>query len=662
MSSTDFMGRNGFIWWVGVVENRFDPLYLGRVQVRILGWHTKNKLEMPTTELPWAYPLQPITSAAQTQVGTTPLGLVEGSWVMGFYRDGENGQEPVVMGSLGGIPELIANSNEGFNDPRGDTDFYDPYELVDGKIKRSSSNLENIPKDPGSVTPSSDGTGTIITEQQEKSTYPDARYINEPTTNRLARGIDDATSRITDNDTLSVTGDTIVQQKILNRQVGQVLIPRSKGGPTGLTPTFDEPITPYDALYPYNHVTQSESGHIIEVDDTPGNERLHWYHRAGTFKEIYPNGTQVDKVMNDRYNITMRNDFEHIENTKISTIDKGYEILVNADQELDNDYYLRVDGPGKLHGETESGVIEFISNNSDFNANAINITLTARDAITFNANTIQYNYKDVNVKVTNELNEISDGSRNITAGFIKLSSFSATSLSAKSFLGSISDSSEEIIRTLLPVTTNSVTKSTIVGFGQTKVTSRNYGLTGGISLEVENNGSPPALGISMSKIEMASTGDIEISSLATATSGNINLSTSGPSGKITVQSITGDVATSATVGNIETNALAGDIKATATKGDIKTEATAGDINVNAKLGKIDIVADAGSTTITSALKSTVEGQLVYLGADADQQVILGSKFLDKFLQHNHLSGTGPTGGVVDASPFIQTLSKKVFTQ
>ena len=121
----EFMGKDGFVWWQGVVEDRYDPLYLGRCKIRILGWHTEDKTDMPTESLPWAYPVQPIVSAAQTGVGISPTGPVEGTWVVGFYRDGEQAQEPVFFGTLGGIPSLDSkipsDKNEGFSDPRGDT-------------------------------------------------------------------------------------------------------------------------------------------------------------------------------------------------------------------------------------------------------------------------------------------------------------------------------------------------------------------------------------------------------------------------------------------------------------------------------------------------------------------------------------------------------------
>jgi len=66
--------------------------------------------------LPWAHPMQPLTSAAMNGIGTTPLGPVEGTWVVGFFRDGENAQEPVVIGTLGGVP-YEPPKPIGFHDP-----------------------------------------------------------------------------------------------------------------------------------------------------------------------------------------------------------------------------------------------------------------------------------------------------------------------------------------------------------------------------------------------------------------------------------------------------------------------------------------------------------------------------------------------------------------
>ena len=61
------------------------------------------------------------------------------------------------------------------------------------------------------------------------------------------------------------------------------VVQRRREGVDDLT---GEPRTPYGAQYPFNHVRETESGHIQEFDDTPGRERIHEYHRAGTFYEL----------------------------------------------------------------------------------------------------------------------------------------------------------------------------------------------------------------------------------------------------------------------------------------------------------------------------------------------------------------------------------------
>ena len=75
-----FMGQDGFIWFVGVVEDRNDPEALGRVRVRCLGYHTENLESLPTVNLPWAHVMHPVTDPAMHGMGNTPSFLVEGSF------------------------------------------------------------------------------------------------------------------------------------------------------------------------------------------------------------------------------------------------------------------------------------------------------------------------------------------------------------------------------------------------------------------------------------------------------------------------------------------------------------------------------------------------------------------------------------------------------
>ena len=119
MEEKYFMGQDGFNWFVGVVENRSDPAFLGRVQVRCLGYHTENLVDIPTKDLPWAHVMHPVTDPSMQGLGNSPTFLVEGSWVLGFFSDIEK-QQPIIMGSLPGVSQNLADVTKGFNDPSGD--------------------------------------------------------------------------------------------------------------------------------------------------------------------------------------------------------------------------------------------------------------------------------------------------------------------------------------------------------------------------------------------------------------------------------------------------------------------------------------------------------------------------------------------------------------
>ncbi len=90
------IGHDGFIWFIGVVESTDDALNIGRVKVRIIGWHTA---ELSTNDLPWAYPIQPITDS------TTTHTLKPNDWVVGFFLDGKLGQQPMLFGVLPANPQ-----------------------------------------------------------------------------------------------------------------------------------------------------------------------------------------------------------------------------------------------------------------------------------------------------------------------------------------------------------------------------------------------------------------------------------------------------------------------------------------------------------------------------------------------------------------------------
>ena len=111
-----FMGKDGFTWFVGCVEDRNDPERLGRVRVRCLGYHTEDKSKIPTEDLPWASVMSPTTSPSMNGLGETPSFLVPGSWVVGFFTDSQTMQEPIVMGTLPGKNTTQGDKTKGFTD------------------------------------------------------------------------------------------------------------------------------------------------------------------------------------------------------------------------------------------------------------------------------------------------------------------------------------------------------------------------------------------------------------------------------------------------------------------------------------------------------------------------------------------------------------------
>ena len=117
------MISNAVEWFVGVVEDRMDPLKQGRVRVRVIGLHPFQKTQgsisgIPTEDLPWMSVLQPITSASMSGVGGSVTGPVEGTHVYGHWLD-KYRTNGLVMGTYGANSKVRPNTTEGFSDPTG---------------------------------------------------------------------------------------------------------------------------------------------------------------------------------------------------------------------------------------------------------------------------------------------------------------------------------------------------------------------------------------------------------------------------------------------------------------------------------------------------------------------------------------------------------------
>ena len=118
----NFLGQDGFIWWIGIVEDIADPLRLGRCKVRCFGYHPPKKdTSVPTEDLPWAIAIHPLNTP---NLYATPK---IGDWVFGFFFDGVSAQEPGILGYFPSIPSV---SQEYYGaTPSGERSFSDVSEL-----------------------------------------------------------------------------------------------------------------------------------------------------------------------------------------------------------------------------------------------------------------------------------------------------------------------------------------------------------------------------------------------------------------------------------------------------------------------------------------------------------------------------------------------------
>ena len=323
----NFMGKDGFQWFVGVVEDRNDPKTLGRLRVRCLGYHTEDLTKLPTSDLPWAHIMNPITSATVSGVGQSPLGAVEGTWVVGFFTDGSDAQQPMIMGTLPGVPAKLPtkDATKGFQD--GTNANYPKYLETD--VNRLAVN-EKTEDDNGEISESNPHS-TLTIRRADRDLAVGIAQID---------GIFDGVAPI-DSD---------------------------------LDTTFwDEPATEYNATYPRNHVYESEGGHIREIDDTPGAERIHERHNSGSGYEIFPNGTKVTRVKGKNYNIVSDDEYCHIQGTARETIDKGLRIRVNAEGITGNNYNIEVGQGSNVNVEVNGGNINLTTLGTGEDAGDINI-------------------------------------------------------------------------------------------------------------------------------------------------------------------------------------------------------------------------------------------------------------------------------------------------
>ena len=300
-----------FIHFTGIVEDRQDPHQAGRVRVRCLGFHSENKTALPTADLPWAQPLLPTTASGISGLGTSPTFLVNGTWVFGFFRDGETMQQPVVLGTLPGKPTEYSSRWY-------DKAFYD-------------------------------GQGI----------YP--KYIGESDMNRLATGQPSLVNEIRNATRISnvATADFDATTAADDSEIKQ-----------SDTTTFSQPSPVYGAIYPMNKVYETESGHIQEFDDTLYFERIHTRHKTGTSLEWLANGDQVNLIKKDNHQYTIGHDYHYIEGNSDITIDGRHKVYINKSGAENNHYDIQIGAKANINIQVDDGDVNLVTRTGKVNVNA----------------------------------------------------------------------------------------------------------------------------------------------------------------------------------------------------------------------------------------------------------------------------------------------------
>jgi len=176
-----FVGRDGFYWWVGqiadskvwkgnipgkpVANNSANPGFGERYKVRIMGHHTAKPEELPDEQLPWATVMYPVTAGGGSKGSSQTSNLTQGTFVFGFFMDGEDAQQPVIMGAIGYNDYNYVSAQLLDNQPR-----FVPF----SGFEKGKVSVYSVKENPGGQTPPVDGaTGpsrsTVVSEGAQSS-------------------------------------------------------------------------------------------------------------------------------------------------------------------------------------------------------------------------------------------------------------------------------------------------------------------------------------------------------------------------------------------------------------------------------------------------------------------------------------------------------------
>lgn len=288
-----------------VVENNIDESKLGRVQVRIFELHTKSNENsgefsaISTSHLPWAEVMGGTSFGLVSGVGLSNI-LRNGTWVW-VILENDNPNKPIIVGTIIGTntesPVGKQSSGEG---------FYDPEETYPIQARvNTETDINRLARNEKL--------------SEEYYDFPMSGYAQQETIHKIINDNVDVQEGITD-------------------------------GFTGADVSQTEPNSLDDkSEYPNSSILETHSGHVITLDDTNGNERIRVYHTTGSYIEIRPDGTFVQKCANtdaESHYIHMSDVQKHIAKGVKEYIEQNKEEIIGGNllSNIKGDLKLHVEG------------------------------------------------------------------------------------------------------------------------------------------------------------------------------------------------------------------------------------------------------------------------------------------------------------------------------
>ena len=163
LGKSQFLGRDGFRWWVGQIppiaaqeEQTAHGEGVGnRYKVRIMGYHPFNE-DISNEDLPYAQVLLPVTSGSGGAGFSQSVKLTQGDTVFGFFLDGDSAQIPLIIGHFGRTSSVSrADYSTPFSPFTGRTEWTPP----NARNPDSESNEDNKTASP---PPSSSTDSTLV--------------------------------------------------------------------------------------------------------------------------------------------------------------------------------------------------------------------------------------------------------------------------------------------------------------------------------------------------------------------------------------------------------------------------------------------------------------------------------------------------------------------